>query len=160
MPQPFHTDLCDVLSMYALNTAAYGGESFLASSAKIYNELARTRPDIIEVLAKDDWIFDECVCLLPDPFTHHTPTLDSSMPLTNTTRFWQGQYHTRPLLYNFASHGPAFQFSRRPLTGAHFSPHRKSVQSELFLLLPMWRRAERNYVPAAGNTRLTWSTKP
>lgn len=57
--QPFHADLCDVLALYALNVAAYGGESFLASSAKIYNELARTRPDIIEVLAKDDWIFDE-----------------------------------------------------------------------------------------------------
>ncbi|KAK4152149.1 hypothetical protein C8A00DRAFT_35173 [Chaetomidium leptoderma] len=99
-PQPFHTDLCDVLSLYALNVAAYGGESFLASSAKIYNELARTRPDMIEVLAKDDWIFDE---------------------------FWQGEYHTRPLLYNFPSHGPAFQFSRRPLTGAHFSPHHPSV---------------------------------
>ncbi|KAL2200791.1 hypothetical protein P885DRAFT_27415 [Corynascus similis CBS 632.67] len=98
--QPFHTDLCDVLSLYALNVAAYGGESFLASSAKIYNELARTRPDIIEVLAKDDWIFDE---------------------------FWQGQYHTRPLLYNFGPHGPGFQFSRRPLTGAHFSPHHPAV---------------------------------
>ncbi|GAB1319225.1 TauD/TfdA-like domain-containing protein [Madurella fahalii] len=98
--QPFHTDLCDVLALYALNVAAYGGESFLASSAKIYNELAKTRPDIIEVLAKDDWIFDE---------------------------FWQGQYHTRPLLYNFESHGPAFQFSRRPLTGSHFSPHHPAV---------------------------------
>jgi hypothetical protein len=59
--QPFHTDICDVLALYALNVAAYGGESFLASSAKIYNELAKTRPDIIEVLAKDDWIFDELV---------------------------------------------------------------------------------------------------
>ncbi|KAK3294537.1 uncharacterized protein B0H64DRAFT_189707 [Chaetomium fimeti] len=98
--QPFHTDICDVLAMYALNTAAYGGESYLASSAKIYNELARTRPDIIEVLAKDDWIFDE---------------------------FWEGQYHTRPLLFNFPGHGPAFQFSRRPLTGAHFSPHHPAV---------------------------------
>ncbi|KAK0636572.1 hypothetical protein B0T17DRAFT_596036 [Bombardia bombarda] len=57
--QPFHTDLCDVLSLYALDVAAYGGESFLASSAKIYNEIARTRPDIIHVLASDDWIFDE-----------------------------------------------------------------------------------------------------
>lgn len=57
--QPFHADLCDVLTLYALNTAACGGESYLASGAKIYNELARTRPDIIEVLAKDDWIFDE-----------------------------------------------------------------------------------------------------
>jgi hypothetical protein len=61
--KPFHTDLCDILSLYALNTAAYGGESFLASSAKIYNELASTRPDIIEVLAKEDWVFDECVPL-------------------------------------------------------------------------------------------------
>ncbi|KAL1836996.1 hypothetical protein VTJ49DRAFT_4399 [Mycothermus thermophilus] len=98
--QPFHADLCDILTMYALNTAAVGGESYLASGAKIYNELARTRPDIIEVLAKDDWIFDE---------------------------FFQGQYHTRPLLYSFPPHGPGFQFSRRPLTGAHFSPHHPSV---------------------------------
>ncbi|KAK3390087.1 hypothetical protein B0H63DRAFT_107041 [Podospora didyma] len=98
--QPFHTDLCDVLSLYALNVAAYGGESFLASSAKIYNEIARTRPDIIHVLAGDDWPFDE---------------------------FWQGEYHTRPLLYNFSSHGPGFQFSRRPLTGSHFSPHHPAV---------------------------------
>lgn len=59
--QPFHTDMCDVLSLYALGVAAYGGESFLASSAKIYNEIARTRPDIIHVLAKDDWIFDQYV---------------------------------------------------------------------------------------------------
>ncbi|KAK4169915.1 hypothetical protein QBC43DRAFT_39013 [Cladorrhinum sp. PSN259] len=98
--QPFHTDLCDVLSLYALGIAAYGGESFLASSAKIYNEIARTRPDIIHVLAKDDWIFDE---------------------------FWNGEYHTRPLLYDFQGHGPAFQFSRRPLTGSHFSPHHPDV---------------------------------
>lgn len=83
MPQPFHTDLCDVLSMYALNTAAYGGESFLASSAKIYNELARTRPDIIEVLAKDDWIFDECVVSLlltapPSPSPTHVISITYS----------------------------------------------------------------------------------
>ena len=64
--QPFHTDLCDVLSMYALNVSATGGESSLASSATIYNELARTRPDIIEVLADDKWIFDQCVSF-PSP---------------------------------------------------------------------------------------------
>lgn len=33
----------------------------------------------------------------------------------------------RPLLYNFETHGPGFQFSRRPLTGSHFSPHHPSV---------------------------------
>ncbi|KAK3323758.1 hypothetical protein B0T19DRAFT_213248 [Cercophora scortea] len=98
--QPFHTDLCDVLSLYAFGVAEFGGESFLASSAKIYNEIAKTRPDVIHVLAKDDWPFDE---------------------------FWHGQYHTRPLLYNFSTHGPGFQFSRRPLTGSHFSPHHPGV---------------------------------
>ncbi|KAK0627473.1 hypothetical protein B0T14DRAFT_512679 [Immersiella caudata] len=100
--QPFHTDLCDVLSLYALDVAAYGGESFLASSAKIYNEIAATRPDIIHVLAKDDWPFDE---------------------------FYNNEYHTRPLLHLFPPHGPGFQFSRRPLTGAHFSPHHPLVPS-------------------------------
>ena len=45
--------------MYALGVAASGGESFLASTAKIYNDLARNRPDIIELLAKDDWVFDQ-----------------------------------------------------------------------------------------------------
>ena len=36
-----------------------GGESFLASSAKIYNEIAKERPDVIHTLIKDDWVFDE-----------------------------------------------------------------------------------------------------
>lgn len=77
--QPFHTDICDVLALYALNVAAYGGESFLASTAKIYNELARSRPDIIEVLAKDDWVFDECV-FRPSPSL--SPSLPPSRNLT------------------------------------------------------------------------------
>jgi hypothetical protein len=57
--QPFHTDRCDILSMYAYDVAPSGGESLLASNATIYNEIAATRPDIIHTLAKDDWIFDE-----------------------------------------------------------------------------------------------------
>ena len=51
--------MCDVLSMYAVDTAVVGGESLLASSAMIYNEIAATRPDIIHVLAEDKWIHDE-----------------------------------------------------------------------------------------------------
>jgi Taurine catabolism dioxygenase TauD, TfdA family len=39
--------------MYALDVAAIGGESLLASSGKIYNEIAATRPDVIHVLADD-----------------------------------------------------------------------------------------------------------
>ena len=57
--KPFHTDRCDILSMYALDVAAAGGESLLASSGMVYNEIAATRPDVIHVLADDKWVFDE-----------------------------------------------------------------------------------------------------
>lgn len=45
--------------MYALEVAAIGGESLLASSGKIYNEIASARPDVIHVLADGTWTFDE-----------------------------------------------------------------------------------------------------
>jgi hypothetical protein len=51
--------MCDILAMYVLDTAVAGGESVLASSVKIYNEIAATRPDIIHLLASDEWIHDE-----------------------------------------------------------------------------------------------------
>ncbi|GAB1208677.1 hypothetical protein APSETT445_007428 [Aspergillus pseudonomiae] len=50
---PFHTDVGDIVSLFALGESAEGGESLLASSWTVYNELARTRPDIIQVLASD-----------------------------------------------------------------------------------------------------------
>ncbi|KAM0418880.1 hypothetical protein ACHAPT_012145 [Fusarium lateritium] len=68
--QPFHTDRCDILSLYAYDVSAEGGESLLA--------------------------------------------------------FHNGDYHKRPLLHQF-SHGPGFVYSRRPLTGAWFSPHYPGV---------------------------------
>ena len=45
--------------MYAYDIAPLGGESLLASNAKIYNEIAESRPDILHVLADDKWVFDE-----------------------------------------------------------------------------------------------------
>jgi len=57
--QPFHNDVCDILAMYVQEAAAQGGESHLASAAKVYNEIAATRPDVIRTLAKDDWVFDK-----------------------------------------------------------------------------------------------------
>jgi len=57
--QPFHNDVCDVLAMYVQETAVEGGECYLASCAKIYNEIAATRPDVIGVLADGSWIFDK-----------------------------------------------------------------------------------------------------
>ena len=55
--QVFHTDAGDIVSLFCLQTAQSGGESKLASSWRVYNELARTRPDVIRTLA-EDWAFD------------------------------------------------------------------------------------------------------
>jgi hypothetical protein len=44
--------------MYVQDIALEGGESTFASSAAVYNELAATRPDVINVLAADNWYYD------------------------------------------------------------------------------------------------------
>ena len=49
--------------MYVQEQAAEGGESYLASSARIYNEIAVTRPDVIHTLADPSWIFDKYASL-------------------------------------------------------------------------------------------------
>ena len=46
----FHTDRCDVIGFMCLKQAKRGGENFLVSSTAIYNEIARSRPDLLEVL--------------------------------------------------------------------------------------------------------------
>lgn len=50
--QVFHTDAGDGIALLCLETAAEGGQSKLSSSWKVYNELARTRPDLIRTLAE------------------------------------------------------------------------------------------------------------
>lgn len=56
--QVFHTDSGDIIALFALESAEEGGESFLASSWTVYNELAATRPDFVRTLA-EPWDFDE-----------------------------------------------------------------------------------------------------
>lgn len=51
--QVFHTDAGDIVSLFALSTAAEGGTSRLASTWRVYNELAATRPDLIKTLSED-----------------------------------------------------------------------------------------------------------
>lgn len=46
----FHTDSCDVTGLFVLRVAKSGGLSMIASSLSIHNEIARTRPDLLEVL--------------------------------------------------------------------------------------------------------------
>lgn len=51
--QVFHTDSGDIVSLFALETAAEGGASKLASTWRVYNEIARTRPDLIHTLSQN-----------------------------------------------------------------------------------------------------------
>ena len=46
----YHTDSCDVVGLFVLRTARSGGLSMIASSVAIHNEIARIRPDLLEVL--------------------------------------------------------------------------------------------------------------
>jgi Taurine catabolism dioxygenase TauD, TfdA family len=48
--QDFHTDGADLVGLLCLQAAASGGESRIASSAAVYNEMLRTRPDMVELL--------------------------------------------------------------------------------------------------------------
>lgn len=55
--QVFHTDIGDIIALFALGEAAEGGQSYLSSSWKVYNELAATRPDLIQTLS-EPWAAD------------------------------------------------------------------------------------------------------
>jgi len=48
--QTYHTDSCDIVGLLCLKTAQSGGLSALVSSTTIFNEMRRTRPDLLELL--------------------------------------------------------------------------------------------------------------
>ena len=48
----FHTDRCDVVGLLCIRQASEGGVSKLASSATVYNEILRRRPDLHALLCK------------------------------------------------------------------------------------------------------------
>lgn len=48
--QPFHSDSCDIVGLLCLRTAKHGGESSIASSAAIHNELLDTDPNALKQL--------------------------------------------------------------------------------------------------------------
>lgn len=56
--QVFHTDVGDVIALFALGEPEEGGQSFLSSSWHVYNELAANRPDLIRTLS-EPWAVDE-----------------------------------------------------------------------------------------------------
>ncbi|KAG5642401.1 hypothetical protein DXG03_002833 [Asterophora parasitica] len=87
--QVFHTDVGDLIALMALQSAAEGGTSRISSGGRVYNELAATRPDIINTLSKP-WPLDS---FGGDP-----------------------GYTLRPLLYHEDGHA-IIQYSRRHFTG-------------------------------------------
>jgi len=48
--QPFHSDSCDVVGLLCLRQAKRGGESAIASSATIHNQLLENNPDALHTL--------------------------------------------------------------------------------------------------------------
>lgn len=46
----FHTDRCDVIAFLCWRKARAGGENEIVSSLHLYHEIARRRPDLLEVL--------------------------------------------------------------------------------------------------------------
>lgn len=46
----YHTDSCDVVGLLVLRVARQGGLSIIASSTAVHNEIARRRPDLLDVL--------------------------------------------------------------------------------------------------------------
>jgi hypothetical protein len=48
--QRYHTDYCDVVALLCLRKSVEGGESSVSSSHNIYNQMMRTRPDLLSVL--------------------------------------------------------------------------------------------------------------
>ena len=48
--QDFHTDGADIIGLLCLHRAKVGGESRIASSGAVYNEMLGRRPDLLDVL--------------------------------------------------------------------------------------------------------------
>lgn len=62
----FHTDRCDVIAFLCWKQAQEGGENEIVSSMHLYNEIARRRPDLLEVLMQ--------------PFVYKRHTVDLANP--------------------------------------------------------------------------------
>lgn len=106
VPQPFHADTADIIALYTLSTPKSGGRSLLASSGKIYNEIASQYPKHIVELAKNNWAYD--------------------------TFGRQSAYNIRPLLHSLPGASPLpvlLSFSRRPLTGSPVSTRTEGIPS-------------------------------
>ncbi|KAI4598072.1 hypothetical protein KJ359_003881 [Pestalotiopsis sp. 9143b] len=56
-PLSFHTDNCEIMAFFYLDTALSGGRTVLSSIWQTYNELAANRPEVLHTLAQP-WVLD------------------------------------------------------------------------------------------------------
>ena len=84
--EPFHTDGCDIVGQYTIEpaTVGAGGEMYWTSAGKVYNELARTRPELISVFAEEQWPFQTSA----DPPSARLLPLLHLDPKTKMPYFW------------------------------------------------------------------------
>ncbi|KAL3493899.1 hypothetical protein BJX62DRAFT_248704 [Aspergillus germanicus] len=73
--QVFHTDIGDIVALFALGEAESGGQSFLSSSWNVYNQLAGARPDLIRTLA-EPWVSEEGGEVVSRPLLFYQPAGD------------------------------------------------------------------------------------
>ncbi|KAJ7778639.1 hypothetical protein DFH07DRAFT_901329 [Mycena maculata] len=110
--QVFHTDIGDLIALLGIQTSAHGGVSRLSSSGRVYNEIAKTRPDLIEVL-QDNWQLD---------------------------RFGGSPgYAERPVLYNEDGH-IVIQYSRRHMGLLHARDAFTDDEEHTRHLVRLWLR--------------------
>ena len=125
--QVFHTDAGDIVSLLALSVAAEGGRSKLSSSWRVYNELAKTRPDLIATLA-EDWVAEKSVSIAAIVIRDLHDITDTSNSFGSTDR----PYSRRPLLHYLpASDGNEerviIQYARRTFTGYQALPRSPNI---------------------------------
>jgi hypothetical protein len=49
---PFHSDSCDVVGLLCLHPSKSGGQSTVVSTVTIYNEMLKSRPELVEALCQ------------------------------------------------------------------------------------------------------------
>jgi len=52
-PLPFHTDRCDIVTLFCLKQCKVGGQSRVVSALAIYEKIAKTRPDLLKLLEEN-----------------------------------------------------------------------------------------------------------
>ncbi|KAK6343114.1 hypothetical protein TWF718_008487 [Orbilia javanica] len=91
----FHNDTAHIIALFVSGVAGNGGGSMIASSTKVYNELAATKPHTIKTLS-EDWKLNS--------FSTHD--------------FDSEAYYKRPLLW-YEDGRPILFVARRPFTGSN-----------------------------------------